>query len=293
MLKPRHTDKDSVFTYLFRQPGNALKLYLSLHPEDTAVSESDIQIVTLENVLVTGQYNDFGILVRDRLILLVEAQSTFSYNIPLRLFLYLADTYKRYVEDHKLSLYREKAVKIPRPEAYVVYTGPQPLHSPTLKLSSLYDGEGDVEVTVHVLQKRGNGDILDQYIAFCEIFNQQVALHGRTEKAVSELIHLCLERGILVPFLTARKKEVVDIMSLLFSQEKIWEIELYNAAQDAKQKGIAEGEARGRAEGEAKGRTEGEYSTIKKLLKTLPAEEVSNLLGKPLEEIRAIAQSGL
>ncbi|MCI8479089.1 MAG: hypothetical protein HFE97_12285, partial [Oscillospiraceae bacterium] len=63
-MQTRHTGKDSVFTFLFRQPGNALKLYQSLHPEDTAVSESDIQIVTLENVLVTGQYNDFGILVR-------------------------------------------------------------------------------------------------------------------------------------------------------------------------------------------------------------------------------------
>jgi len=288
-MQTRHTGKDSVFTFLFRQPGNALKLYQSLHPEDTAVSESDIQIVTLENVLVTGQYNDFGILVRDRLILLVEAQSTFSYNIPLRLFLYLADTYKRYVEDHKLSLYRERAVQIPRPEAYVVYTGTQPLPFHTLKLSDLYEGDGDVEVTVHILQKRGNGDILDQYIAFCEIFNQQVTLHGRTEEAAAEIIRLCLEQGILVPFLTSRKKEVVDIMSLLFSQEKIWEIELYNAAQDAKRKGIAEGEARGRTEG----RAEGEHSTIKKLLKTLPAEEVSNLLGKPVEEIRTIAQSDL
>ena len=126
---------------------------------------------------------------------------------------------------------------------------------------------------------------MDQYIAFCEIFNQQVTLHGRTEEAAAEIIRLCLEQGILVPFLTSRKKEVVDIMSLLFSQEKIWEIELYNAAQDAKRKGIAEGEARGRAEGE--------HSTIKKLLKTLPAEEVSNLLGKPVEEIRTIAQSDL
>ncbi len=279
MAKTQRSGKDSVFTYLFRQPGNALRLYKTLHPEDTTVSESDIQIITLENVLITGQYNDFGILVRNLLILLVEAQSTISYNIPLRLLMYLADTYKRYVEEHKLSLYQKEAVKVPRPEVYMLYTGKTPLESDILKLSNLYEGTGDVEVTVHVLQKRGDGDILDQYVDFCEVFDQQVKLLGRTETAAAEVIRICLERGILVPFLSSRKKEVVSIMSLLFSQEQIWEIELYNAEKKAKSEGIAEGIA------------EGEYNTIKKLLKSLPVEDISRLLGKPVEEIRAIAQS--
>ena len=167
MPRTRHAAKDSVFTYLFRQPGNALQLYQALHPEDTTVSESDLKIVTLENILVTGQYNDFGILVRNLLILLVEAQSTFSPNIVLRLLLYVADTYKRYVEEQKLSLYQEAPVQVPRPELYMIYTGKTPLQSNILTLSALYEGAGDMEVTVHVLQKRGTGDILDQYVSFC------------------------------------------------------------------------------------------------------------------------------
>ena len=68
-------------------------------------------------------------------------------------------------------------------------------------------------------------------------------------------------------------------MTTLFNQEKLWEIELYNTAQEAEAKGKAEG------------RAEGEFSTIKKLLATLPAEEISKLLDKPLAEIRAIAQA--
>ena len=39
------------------------------------------------------------------MILLLEAQSTFSVNIVLRMLLYLAATYKEYVEEQKLNLY--------------------------------------------------------------------------------------------------------------------------------------------------------------------------------------------
>lgn len=73
--------KDSVFTYLFRQPEYTRELYLSLHPEDASVTEDDFEIVTLENILSTGQYNDLGVLVRGTLIVLVEAQSTFTENV--------------------------------------------------------------------------------------------------------------------------------------------------------------------------------------------------------------------
>lgn len=90
----RRAVKDSVFTYLFKQPEYTRQLYLALHPEDTDVTEQDCKLVTLENVLSTGLYNDLGIQVRDKLLLLVEAQSTFSANLALRMLLYLAATYK-------------------------------------------------------------------------------------------------------------------------------------------------------------------------------------------------------
>ena len=92
MSDMRYAVKDSVFTYLFKQPEYTRLLYLALHPEDTDVTEDDCKLVTLENILTTGLYNDLGIQIRDKLILLVEAQSTFSVNIALRMLLYLAAT---------------------------------------------------------------------------------------------------------------------------------------------------------------------------------------------------------
>ena len=117
MSEMRYAVKDSVFTYVFKQPEYARKLYLALHPEDTAVTEADCKLVTLENVLTTGMYNDVGLQVRDTLILLVEAQSVFSINIALRMLLYLAATYKEYVRGTQAESVRNGASHDPTPGA--------------------------------------------------------------------------------------------------------------------------------------------------------------------------------
>ena len=113
--------KDSVFTFLFQQPEYTRALYLALHPEDASVTEDDMKIVTLENILSNGQYNDLGVLVGGTLLVLVEAQSTFTVNVTLRLLMYLAQSYKQYVIEHELDLYSTSPVSIPRPELYMIF----------------------------------------------------------------------------------------------------------------------------------------------------------------------------
>lgn len=245
MPEIKRSVKDSVFTYLFSQPEYARELYLELHPEDQDVTETDIKLVTLENILTTGQYNDLGLRVRDRLILLVEAQSTYSPKIALRMLMYLAETYKEYVEEKKISLYSDKRDDIPRPELYVVYTGKRKNVPDILRLSDLYEGPGSVEVEVKVLREENPQQILGQYFEFCKISDEQVALHGKTDTAASETIRICLEKRVLTPFLTTRQKEVHDIMRTLFSQEAVWEIERYNVHQEGRQEGREEEFAKG------------------------------------------------
>ena len=249
--------KDSVFTFLFRQPEYTRQLYLALHPEDTEVTEADCKLVTLENVLANGQYNDLGFQVNDRLLLLVEAQSTFSENITLRMLLYLAETYKQYIEEHKLDLYSTKAVKIPKPELYVIFTGDRTNAPEMLLLSSLYGSGGSAEIKVTVRRDTGSSDILDQYVRFCRISDEQRAKHGRSQLAIEETIRICTEQGILVEFLGSRKQEVQDIMVTLFDQEKVMEFHDYNLAKEQ------------RAEGRAEGRAEEKRAGIRAMVKTL------------------------
>lgn len=238
MSEMRRTIKDSVFTYLFSQPEYTQMLYQTLHPEDTDVKIGDIKLVTLENVLSDGQYNDLGIQVRNKLLLLMEAQSTFSTNLALRMLLYVADTYKEYITEHKLNLYSSAPVVIPRPELYVLYTGDRKNVPETLTLSSLFEGAGDINVTVRMVYDGSNNDILAQYVQFCKISDTQRKLYGPTKKAIGETIRICKENDILVSFLTSMEKEVTNIMVTLYDQQKIQEIREYNLLKDANESSI-------------------------------------------------------
>ena len=93
--------KDSIFTSLFSDKKYLLELYKELHQEDSKVTQDDIDIVTLQNVLVNGMYNDLGFIVKDKLIVFVESQSTYSSNIQLRMLLYTAKTIKEYIDRKK------------------------------------------------------------------------------------------------------------------------------------------------------------------------------------------------
>ena len=239
MPEMKRTFKDSVFTYLFSDPKYMRELYLYLHPEDSDIREDEFQLVTTENILSVGQYNDLGIQVRDKLILLVEAQSIFSVNIPLRMLMYLAATYKEYVTAHELSLYSAKAVTVPLAELYVVYTGTRADIPETLHLSDLCRSRGSVEVDVTVL-RGGDDSILGQYVEFCQIADGQRKLHGLTRTTIQETMRICQEKGVLTPFLVSRRKEVVDIMEMLFSQEEVWEMTKKEIAREAKQEGRQE-----------------------------------------------------
>lgn len=262
MAEMKYTAKDSVFSFIFKQPENTRQLYLALHPEDTGVTEADCRLITLEHILTNGMTNDLGFQVRDRLILLVEAQSKFSINIVLRMLLYLAATYKEYVDEQKLDLYGSKPVSIPRPELYMIYTGAPRQMPDILRLSDMYDGPGDAEIEVKVLRSMGTGNIVDQYIRFCEISDIQRQQYGYTMKAVEETLKACMEEDILMPFLASRQKEVRDIMVTLFDQQRVTEIHEYNLVKDARQEGHNTGLQLGRTEGRAEGIEEGVRATV-------------------------------
>ena len=113
----------------------------------------------------------------------------------------------------------------------------------------MYDGPGSAEIEIKVLRNMGAGNIVDQYIRFCEISNAQRKQHGYTMKAAEETLRICVEENILMPFLVSRQKEVRNIMVTLFDQERVTEIHEYNLVKDARQEGRQEGRLEGRLEG--------------------------------------------
>ena len=91
------TSKDSVFRDLFGDRKYALQLYQAIHPEDTDVTEADIGNVTIKNIFTDQQYTDLGMTVRGKLLLMLDAQSSWTVNIIIRIFLSLALTWNEYI----------------------------------------------------------------------------------------------------------------------------------------------------------------------------------------------------
>ncbi len=101
----------------------------------------------------------------------------------------------------------------------------------------------DIEVKAKVIYESDKDDIINQYIIFCKVFNEQTKQYGMTRKAVTETIRICKDRNVLREYLLDREKEVVTIMMSLFDEEQIMKSfiksERYEAAQDkVKEKAI-------------------------------------------------------
>ena len=248
------TSKDSVFRDLFGDRKYALQLYQAIHPEDTDVTETDIGNVTIKNVFTDQEYNDLGMTVREKLLLMLEAQASWTKNIIIRIFLYLAHTWNEYIESTKQNRYGSKKLSIPRPELYVIYVGDRKTRPEWIRLSEeFFEGNKEfLEVNVKVLYGEGKGDIISQYVDFTKVYNEQVKLHGKTREAVLETIRICKDRNVLSEYLSGREKEVINIMMGLFDQEKAVE----QFGNEKKEEGRTEGRAEGHAEGKLEGKKE-------------------------------------
>ena len=244
----KRTIKDSVFTNLFQDKKYLIQLYQALHPEDKDVTEDKLTDVTIENVLTDNIYNDLGFMVGNRLLILVEAQSTWTVNIIIRALMYLIQTYHNYFERTKQSLYKSKKVQIPMPELYVIYTGDRKTKPSEISLSQeFFDGkECCLDVKVKMIYDGKEGDIINQYVLFTKVCNEQIALYGRTQKSILEAIRICKDRNVLREYLESREKEVVDIMMVLYDNEEIMrsyvESEVYEANIKTAKRMLIDGE---------------------------------------------------
>ena len=219
----KRTAKNSVFLDLFQNKSYLLKLYKTLHPEDTTATEDSLTDVTITNVLTDNLYNDLGFIANNKLMILVEAQSTWTVNILVRVLLYLAQSYHEYFQRTCQDYYKSRKVKMPKPELYVIFAGNKGRKPDKITLSKeFFEGADiDIEVKARVICESDTDDIINQYIIFCKVFNEQTKQHGMTRKAVTETIHICKDRNVLKEYLLDREKEVVTIMMSLFDNEQI------------------------------------------------------------------------
>ena len=78
-----------------------------------------------------------------------------------------------------------------------------------------------VDAKVKIIYDGQPGDIINQYVTFTKVANDQMKKYGKTRKAVEETIRICIDKDVLTEYLKEREVEVMDIMTALFDEEEV------------------------------------------------------------------------
>ena len=272
--------KDSIFSSLVKEKKYLREVYLSLYPEDKTIKEEDIKLIKLENVFVNGLYNDLSFKVRDKLIIFMECQSTWSPNIPLRLLSYFTQSFSRIEKGYKKNQYKNRKITIPLTKFYVLYTGERKNTPPYLY--AFFEEDNDIMARVKVLDRDNTVGILKEICLFCELYDKNVDEYGRDEEAIKKTLKECEERKILSAFIKEHIDEVEEIMRNMSQEKRIKEFLDYSVKESRKE-ALEEGKIEGREEGRVEGREEEALRTIEKINRLSISPEIKEEILKALK----------
>jgi len=219
-----------------------------------------VDINTLSDVLFMKQINDLSFTINDRIVVLIEHQSTINENVPLRLLMYIARVYEKIIDRDKL--YQRKLEKIPTPEFIVLYNGKDECPDyQELKLSTAFkDIAGlkqpcgielplELVVQIYNINHGRNPEIqkkcetLESYSLFIAKI-KELSEYLPLDEAVKSAVKYCIEHDVLRDFLREHASEVINMLCDELTTEEIAEIR----AREAREEGIAEGHTEGRNE---------------------------------------------
>ncbi len=143
LVEANRNYKDASFKLIFgneKHKGNSLSLFNAVMGRNYS-NPNDIEIVTLENVLLLKVMNDVALISSDTLCLF-EQQSTWNENMPLRFLVYSSREYEKYIKSNKLNTYKMRKIMIPRAKFICFYNGTQNRPAKeVLKLSDSFMGD--------------------------------------------------------------------------------------------------------------------------------------------------------
>ena len=258
MRNTKRTYKDSLFRDIFNHANRLPDIYEALI--GGKVTPEDIVLATINETLFTGIHNDVSFIVRNQYVLLTEHQSTINKNMPLRLLMYLAEIYRRYVDQD--AIYKKNLIPLPAPKFYVFYNGEMEMPDRwELRLSDAFDGrKGDMDLIVEVLNINDapHRPLLDKchalksYSVFVAKVREHVKNGSTLEAAVGEAVRYCIDHDYLKEYFRQKQQEeVFDMLNFVWDQERALEVR----AEEAREDGIKEGLSQGLSQGLENGLT--------------------------------------
>ena len=283
--------QDSFFVWLFSTFID--KLLQLCKVLDKSITSEDIELIKLDNTLYTGIKNDISCKVGNRLIFLIEHQSTVNENMPLRCLQYIGRIFEKIIEMR--DRYARLLIKIPTHEFYVFYTGNENLPAiQELKLSDAFIQKVEkpqLELIVKVinLNSKENEKLLDEcpilkeYTEFVRIVKEYRVKYGK--EGYDKAIRHCIKHGILKDFIIQNAKEVESMLVAEYDYDLDMQVqreESYNA-------GITQGITQGLAQGVLKGILKKATETASRMKKAnCDVAFISEMTGLSKEEIEKL-----
>ena len=250
--------KDSLFTDIFSDKGNALSLYNAI--QGTAYTDiEDVEIIVLKNSFFITYRNDASIFFDSR-ITMWEHQSTLNFNMPIRGLIYYARAVDGYLEKKglKRKIYRKTLVKIPAPDYYVLYNGTEDAPDrQELKLSDAFmTPSPGYEWTAKFININAghNRELMDAcpalkgYATLVGYMRDGVERGMDDESAADAAIAQCIDENYLREYLLQKRGEA-KLMLLRFDENDL-EMSLKEEREEGRQEGREEGRQEGRQEGQ-------------------------------------------
>jgi len=241
--------KDSMFSSLFGNPDILRELYSAIEGI-TLPPDIPVDINTLSGVIFKDKINDLSFTIDNRLVVLIEHQSTINNNIPLRLLIYMAKVYEKIVNMKKV--YQTKLEKIPYPEFIVLYNGKDKYPDYTeLRLSDAFKGiEGlkladtiplELTAKVYNINQGHNSEILrkcktlDNYSIFVNKIRDYQGNGLTLEEALNNAIEYCKENNILKNFLETHSSEVFNMLLTEWNWDDALEVAREEGREESRQ----------------------------------------------------------
>ena len=233
-IKRQH--RDTIFRGIFKEPHNFLHLLQWCRGGKSDLTVDCITPFDLDSELaVRIRRNDVSFITKDnRLVILVEHQSSLCPNMAFRLFLYYIELLQLWIKLNEVNVYGESIVPVlPVPEFYVAYNGVKPLDSNYSTF--VLEREGikiDIQVKIVDIHFEELTDVeasntLAGYAYFYKIYDECIAQGATRDSAFSTARDECIKNGYLRGYVDKEDfivfyKDILDYDTQLIKEGEAW-----------------------------------------------------------------------
>ncbi len=290
----KRNSKDSIFRNIFKEKENLVDLYYDI--SGNILNKDDIHLLDLENYILNSLKNDLSFLTSDnKLIVLIEHQSSVNYNMDIRLLLYYSRLLEKYInERYERGLHTSKKIELPAAEFYILYNGKSYIKEKnSLKTIINIDeqeidlGTKIIDINYDMLPKRvlNRKDALSAYAYLIKQYNDNIIRMREESKekeeslilieAFTEALKECKSKGLYPELFGKKEFKAMALEALSFEEELEVKYEM--------------GKNIGRMEGRQEGRQEERIVLAKNMLVNgIDKEIVSKCSNMSLEDIEKL-----